>query len=127
VILRCYSRRELLRYHCSLQFCDCGMDGICKMGYRPAAQTSHTDPPARCHVNVVLLPHEGHLITIEPSESKHSNLLNNVAPKLLPLVFKASKSCCLMLIILSAIAFNSTVHSLNITLSLSMVATIDAP
>lgn len=74
-----------------------------------------------------------------------------------PLAFKASKSCCLMLIILSAIAFSSTLHSWYILLfsiwiyqktvpeniefepklfgkkrsgvylSLSMVATMDAP
>jgi hypothetical protein len=29
---------------------------------------------------VVLLPHEGHLLTGEPSESKHPNLLNDVSP-----------------------------------------------
>ncbi|BAS74449.1 Os01g0760701 [Oryza sativa Japonica Group] len=127
MVLRCYSWRELLCYHHSLQFCDCGMDCICKMRNGPPAQTSHTDPPIRCHVNVVFLPHESHLITVEPSESEHSDLLNDVTPKLLPLVFRASKSCCLMLIILSAMPFSSTVHSLNIYLSLSMVATIDAP
>jgi hypothetical protein len=29
---------------------------------------------------VILLPHEGHLLTAEPSESKHPNLLNDVSP-----------------------------------------------
>jgi hypothetical protein len=36
--------------------------------------------PIGCHVNVILLPHEGHLLTAEPSESKHPNLLNDVSP-----------------------------------------------
>jgi hypothetical protein len=36
--------------------------------------------PVGCHVNVVFLSHEGHLIAVEPSESKHPNLLNDVAP-----------------------------------------------
>jgi hypothetical protein len=64
----------------SLQLSNCSVYGICKMGHIPHVQTSHTDPPVGCHVNVVFLPHEGHLLAIEPSESKHPNLLNDVAP-----------------------------------------------
>ena len=44
--------------------------------------------PIRCHVDVEFLPHEGYLITVEPSESKHPNLLNDVAP--------VSRSACMM-------------------------------
>lgn len=29
---------------------------------------------------MILFSHEGHLLRVQPSESKHSNLLNNVTP-----------------------------------------------
>lgn len=56
------------------------------------------------------------------------NFGNNIKPcfvekesnfqKLVPLDFSASNSCCLMLMILSAMAFSSIVHSLNISLKI---------
>lgn len=36
--------------------------------------------PIRCHVDVVLFGHEGHLSGVQSCESKHSNLLENVIP-----------------------------------------------
>lgn len=36
--------------------------------------------PVRCHVDVVLFGHEGHLCSVQSCESKHSNLLDNMTP-----------------------------------------------
>ena len=40
----------------------------------------HNDLPIRCQVNVIFLCHEGNLILVQPSECKHSNLFDNMAP-----------------------------------------------
>lgn len=36
--------------------------------------------PIRSHIDVVLLRHESNLLRVQPRESEHSNLLNNMAP-----------------------------------------------
>jgi len=36
--------------------------------------------PIRSHVDVILLCHESNLLRVQPRESEHSNLLDNVAP-----------------------------------------------
>ena len=36
--------------------------------------------PVRCHVNVILFGHEGNLLLVQSSKSKHANLFDNVTP-----------------------------------------------